>query len=265
MKKFIFLLLIILSISSCATREEIVYFQNLEKLDEMAPIQPFEPRIEVNDVLQITVSSFNPESAAPFNLNYSSQSLSSGSSSLGGSSGGSRSSRGGNALTGYMVETDGTIKFPVLGKISVINKTRRELEEDLGQRLQEYVTDAVVRVRIQNFKVTVMGETGSSVIQVPDEQVSILEVIAMAGDITYEGKRENVLIIRNHNGELSYGRVDLTDVDVFQSPFFYLKQNDIVYVEPTYRQVKSAGFIQDYSGFLSIITSVLSLFFIFTR
>lgn len=254
MKKQFILVISILILTSCSTREEIVYFQNIEKLNSMEPIEQFEPRIVVNDILNIQVSSFNTEVVEPFRMN------------VGGNRGGGGAGGGQNSnLIGYLVEPDGTIKFPILGRISVVNKTRREIEDHLTEQLEEYVTDVVVRVRIMNFRVTVLGETGSSVVQVPDERVSIPEIIAMAGDITYDGKRENILVIRDVNGKKIYRRVDITDADVFENPFYWLKQNDIVYVEPTYRKVKSAGFITSWQGLVSIATTAFSLIILFTR
>lgn len=255
MKKQLILIISFLILTSCSTRKEIVYFQNIEKVNNMEPIEHFEPRIVVNDVLNIQVSSFNTEVVEPFRIN------------VGGRSGGGSSGGGGqnSNLIGYLVEPDGTIKFPVLGRISVVNKTRREIEDHLTQELEEYVKDVVVRVRIMNFRVTVLGETGSSVVQVPDERVSIPEIIAMAGDITYDGKRDNILVIRDVDGKKIYRRVDLTDAEVFENPFYWLKQNDIVYVEPTYRKVKSAGFITSWQGLVSIATTAFSLIILFTR
>lgn len=239
--------------SSCSTRKEIVYFQDIEKIESFDSIEQFQPRIEINDVLSITVSSLNEEVVEPFQMN------------TGGQSGNRGSSGGSNSLYGYLVDTDGNIQFPVLGEIEVVNRTRGELEEYLTRELREYVTDAVVRVRIMNFKITVMGETSSQVIEVPDERISVPQAIAKAGDITYSGKRNNILVIRNHNGKLSYGRVDLTNAEIFKNPYYFLKQNDIVYVEPTYRKVKSAGFITSWQGFVSIITTAFSLVVLFTR
>src|SRR5690606_27670492 len=99
-------------------------------------------------------------------------------------------------------------------------------------------------------KVTVLGEvSGQGVIRIPDERVSVPELIAMAGGITYSGKRDNILVIRDDNGKKTFGWVDMTSSDIFKNPYYFLKQNDIVYVEPTYRKVKSAGFITNYTGF----------------
>ena len=254
MKKFILPLLLILFLASCSTKKEILLFQDIEKIENFEAIEHFEPKIEVNDVLRINVSSLNDEVVEPFQMDMNNQ----------GQNGGGG---GDNAiLNGYLVDADGNIQFPVLGETEVLGMTRGELEEQLTEELREYVTDAVVQVRIVNFKVTVMGEVGSrGVIQIPDERVSMPDLIAMAGGITYNGKRNNILVIRDDNGKKTYGYVDLTSAEIFQNPFYYLKQNDIVYVEPTYRQVKSAGFITNYTGFFSLITSIAGLIFIFTR
>ena len=256
MKKFLLIVLGLLIFSSCSTRKEIVYFQGIENIQSFDSLRKFEPRIEVNDVLNINVSSMNDEVVEPFRMD-----VGSGSGSRSGSSGNNNNA----SMYGYLVDTEGNIQFPVLGEINVINQTRGQLEDYLTRRLKEYVTDVVVRVRIVNFKITVLGETGSSVIDVPDERISVPQAMAMAGDITYDGKRDNILVIRNHNGKLSYGRVDLTSADIFKNPFYYLKQNDIVYVEPTYRKVKSAGFITSWQGIVSIVTTAFSLIVLFTR
>lgn len=247
-------ILFVILLSSCATKEEIVYFQGIEQLYGTDAPKMEEVEIEVNDVLRIDVSSLNDELVKPFEMDYGNQS------SSGGGSGTSNA-----ALQGYLVEVDGNITFPVLGEIQVLNKTKSELEKYLTKELREYIKDAVVRVRIVNFKITVMGETGSSVLEVPDERISVPQAIAMAGDITYDGKRENVLVVRMQDGKMTYGRLDLTSADIFKDPFYYLQQNDILYVEPTYRKVKSAGFITSWQGLVSIVTTAFSLFVLFNR
>lgn len=252
--KFLVFLFGLLFISSCATRKEIVYFQDYERLSNIAAPEDFEALIEVNDVLRIDVSSMDEELAAPFQLNLNSRGS--------GNGGGSNNA----AMTGYLVDSQGDISFPVLGEIHVEGKSKEELQEQLKSELREkYLKDAVVRVRIVNFKVTVMGETGSSVINVVDERISVPQALAMSGDITYDGKRDKILVIRQVDEEMKYAILDLTSVDIFQNPFYYLKQNDIVYVEPTYRKVKSAGFITSWQGIVSIVTTAFSLFVLFNN
>ncbi|SOC80307.1 polysaccharide export outer membrane protein [Salinimicrobium sediminis] len=253
LKSFLLLFGVVL-ISSCSTRKEIVYFQDYERLPNMAAPEDFVAKIEINDVLRVDVSSMDEELAAPFQLNLNNQ-------SAGGGGGGQNA-----AMTGYLVNSEGYINFPVLGEIYVEGKSREELEEELTTVLREkYLKDAVVRVRIVNFKVTVMGETGSSVIDVVDERISVPQAIAMSGDISYDGKRDNILVIRQVDDRLTYETLDLTSVDIFQNPYYYLKQNDIVYVEPTYRKVKSAGFITSWQGLVSIVTTAFSIIVLFSR
>ena len=252
--KYIFVVFILLfTLSGCSTRKEIVYFQKPEDIENMQSLMKFEPTIEVNDVLNVNVSSIDDEVVKPFQKN----------------SGGQQQSGGGQqnpSLRGYLVDIDGDIQFPVLGKIHVAGKKRSELEAFLTKKIKAYVTDAVVEVRLLNFKVTVLGEVGNpGVIQVEDGRISFPELIARAGDVSYSGKRQNIVVIREAGGKKSVGRVDMTSSDVFKNPYYYLKQNDIVYVEPTYKKVKTAGFITSYTGLISLGTTVLSLIILLTR
>ena len=253
MKNKFFLLFSLVLLASCSSRKEIVYFQEAEKLDNMKSLMKFEPVIEVNDILSIKVSSLNDEVSAPFQMN-------SGKQQSGG--GGSQS----QMPQGYLVDIDGDIQFPVLGKIPVANKSRSELEAFLTKEIKAYVTDAVVAVRIINFRVIVLGEAGGqTVVPVENERMSIPELFASVGGITYDGQRKNILVIRESDGVRSVGRVDITSADVFSNPYYYLKQNDIVYVEPTLRKVKSAGWVTSPMGLISIGTTIFGLIALFTR
>jgi len=239
-------------VSSCATKDEVVYFHNSQSLEGKENLLDYEPKIEANDVLRINVSSssVNEEIVAPFQMNQQ-----------GGQSGGG----GGQnlSLTGYLVSPQGTINFPVLGTVEVEGLTRTSIQEKLQKQIAEYVRDPVVDVRIVNFNVTVLGEVGApGRVQITDGRVTMPELLAMSGDITYNGKRENIKIIREVNGVKTVGYIDMTESDLFDSPFYYLKQNDLVYVEPTYRTVKSAGFFTSYQGIISVGTTLVSLYFL---
>ncbi|MDT0689842.1 polysaccharide biosynthesis/export family protein [Salegentibacter sp. F188] len=235
----------ILFLSSCSTRDQIVYFQDAEDLEGMENLLDYEPVIQPNDVLRINVSSEIEEIVAPFQ-NQASR----------GSGGGG----GGNlSLTGYLTNPEGFIQFPILGPIKVGGKTRGGVQKLLQEKIREYVTDAVVDVRIVNFNVTVLGEVNARV-PVTDGRISMPELLATAGGIPYTGKRENILIIREVNGIKSIGRIDMTETNLFSSPYYYLRQNDIVYVEPTYRRIKSAGFFTNYQGIISVGTTIISLY-----
>lgn len=239
-------------VSSCATKDDVVYFNNSEILEGKENLLDYEPKIEANDVLRINVSSssVNEEIVAPFQMNQQ-----------GGQSGGG----GGQSLslTGYLVSPQGTINFPVLGTVEVEGLSRTAIQDKLQKQISEYVRDPVVDVRIVNFSVTVLGEVGApGRVQITDGRVTMPELLAMSGDITYNGKRENIKIIREVNGVKTVGYIDMTESDLFDSPFYYLKQNDLVYVEPTYRTVKSAGFFTSYQGIISVGTTIISLYFL---
>ncbi|TDN82160.1 polysaccharide export outer membrane protein [Salegentibacter sp. 24] len=255
-KKLGMFLILSILLSSCATKDDVVYFNNAESLEGKKNLLEYEPKIEANDVLRINVSSssVNEEIVAPFQMNQQ---------------GGGQAEGGGGqnlSLTGYLVSPEGTINFPVLGTVDVEGMSRTEIQNKLQKQISEYVRNPVVDVRIVNFGVTVLGEVGApGRIQITDGRVSMPELLAMSGDITYSGQRENIMVIREVDGVKSVGYLDMTEVDLFDSPYYYLKQNDIVYVEPTYGRMKSAGFFGSPSSILGLVSSVLSLILIFTR
>ena len=241
-----------LLLASCATKKEILYFQDIESLHLEETDQSFEPVIENNDILYISISSIDPDVVKPFLRDTGNETNTVGNNNP--------------SLRGYLVDASGNIRFPVLGTLSVAGKTRGEIEEDLKARLSQYVTDVVVDVRILNFKVTVLGEVRNpGVFTIDDERVTIPQAIGLAGDLTEDGKRENVTVIREVNGVQKVTRIDLTKSDLFNSDFYFLKQNDVVYVEPSLKGVKQSGFIPDVPALLSLVTIVLSTVIILTR
>lgn len=252
MRKVLLLLLASLAITSCATKKEIVYFQDADSLNSTAMNAVFEPVIEANDILYISVSSLDEEVILPFKRNALTNPIQTNNTNAG--------------LQGYLVNSNGEIQFPVLGSISVSGKTRGAVQEDLRAKIQEYVTDVVVDVRIMNFKITVLGEVNNpGVLRVEDERVTLPEAIGLAGDFTEDGKREAVVVIREQDGKRVVTRVDFTKTELFSSPFYFLKQNDVVYVEPSLKGVKKSGFIPDIPALLSLVTVVLSAVILLTR
>lgn len=251
MNKIAILLLICSSLFSCATKKEILYFQDVENLNLKEIETSFEPIIEPNDILYITVSSIDEEVVRPFKRTI-------------GSEGAPVTNN--IQLQGYLVDADGAIRFPVLGTLSVMGKTRGIVEEELKAKLSEYITDVVVDVRIINFKITVIGEVRNpGVFRIQDERVTLPEAIALAGDLTIDGKRTEVTVIREENGVRKVSRIDYTSSDLFTSPYYFLKQNDIVYVEPSLKGVRKSGFIPDVPALLSLVTVVLSTVILLTR
>jgi len=226
-KQLIFgLVSLALLVSSCATTKDIAYFQNKlinqpEKIDKHAGIV-----IQPKDMISIVVSSRNPELVAMFNLPVITYQA--GSETVGTSAYNQR-------LMGYVVDEQGFIDFPVLGKLNVAGKTRWELADMIKNKLisEGYLTDAVVNVEFMNFKVSVMGEvTSPGTFDIDGDKVTVLQALSLARDLTIFGRRDNVCVIREKDGQRTMYEINLTDVDLFKSPAYYLQQNDIVYVQP---------------------------------
>ena len=227
-KKYSILVLmaLILLVTSCAPVQNIAYFQNKsvntpEQTDKHAGIV-----IQPKDQLSIVVSSRNPELVAMFNLPVVSY-----------QAGSEVTATGGNQkLMGYIVDNNGYIDFPVLGMIKVDGMTRWELAEMIkGKLLAEgLLSDAVVTVEFMNFKVSVLGEVNSpGTYTIQGDKVTVLQALSLARDLTIFGQRENVSVIRERDGERTIYEINLCDVDLFNSPAYYLQQNDIVYVQPS--------------------------------
>ncbi len=251
MKYLLRLLPILLLLSSCATKKEIIYFQDADLLSSEMAGQTFEPIIETNDILYIAISSMNEEVLAPFKRQT-------------GLEGNVNNQNPG--LQGYLVNSEGDIRFPVIGALNVAGKTRGQIEEQLKAELSQFITDVVVDVRIMNFKVTVIGEVNNpGVYNIPDERVTLTQALGLAGDLSEDGRRENVMVIREMDGKQQVTRIDLTKTDFFTSPFYFLKQNDVVYVEPSLKGVKKSGFIPNIPALLSLFTVVLSSVILLTR
>ncbi|WP_396175515.1 polysaccharide biosynthesis/export family protein [Flavobacterium sp.] len=216
-------ILLIIFVGSCASPEKLVYMQNIEAQAGQSS-GSFEPLIQPDDMLQIIVSAVDPETVIPFNLptlgpaaNLISQQT-------------------------YIVDYQGTILFPVLGSLKIGGLTRSQAVSMLVDKLSNYVKDPQINFRILNFKVAVQGEVNKpGVFTISSERITLLEAIAQAGDLTIYGKRDNILVIREQNGTKTYARVDLTKADFFQSPYYYLTQNDVVYVEPNKTKINASA------------------------
>lgn len=223
---FITLFVLLMTMASCGSVKDIAYFQNKavnqpEAVDKHAGIV-----IQPKDMLSIVVSSRNPELVAMFNLPV--VSYQAGSEIVSGA--------GQQRLMGYVVDNEGYIDFPVLGKIQVSSLTRWELSEVIKKRLLDdgLLTDAVVTVEFMNFKISVIGEVNNpGTFTIDGDKVTVLQAISLARDLTIFGERENVTVIRERDGERTMYEINLCDVDMFQSPAYYLQQNDVVYVQPS--------------------------------
>ena len=225
-KSLAFLIILGIFFASCNSTknlQQLVYLQDSTTADKTI-VQNLEPVIQPSDRLSIIVSAFNPVSAAPYNL--------------GGGVSGIDATTGTNTANasnlGYTVKPDGTIQFPQFGKIEVAGKTLQQLNTTLTTLLQKFVTDPMVSISFLNYKITVLGEVARpGPIPAPDGNLNILEAVGVAGDLTLTGRRDNILVIREQNGKREFGRVNLLSKNIFNSPYFHLQQNDVIYVEMT--------------------------------
>ncbi len=257
----------IVLLQSCVTHDELINFTEATfPLDSAAAIaNQIDLKVQPLDLLQITVSSFDPLAAAPFNpqVNPDNAQQSMNPQIITPQSGAGVFPL--ELLQGYFVDGMGMVDFPVLGKLAVAGKTLDEIKQDIYTRLQPYLQDAAVNIRFLNFKVSVMGEVKlPGVLRSSNPRMTILEAISLAGDLTPYANRTNVLLVREIDGQRTYTRIDLRRRDFFDSPYFYLRQNDFIYVEPIQAKVATVAdpaqrFIAYSSGVLSIITLILAL------
>ncbi|WP_396601116.1 polysaccharide biosynthesis/export family protein [Algibacter sp. R77976] len=233
-------IVVLLLFSSCVTKKEVVYFQNAKDFETIVDTDTFAPKFKVNDIVSIFVSTFDLEAVKPFNLLIE----------------GSGES-GQPQLIDYLIDIEGNIDFPVLGKIKLLGLTVQEAQILFKKKLSDYLKDPIVNIRIQNFRISIIGEVSSpGRYDVSGERITILEALALAGDLSIKGKRENVMVIRDFNGTKTYTRVDLTNKELFNSPVFYLTQNDVVYVEPN-NSARSGASGDSRIGTIISITSFL--------
>jgi polysaccharide export outer membrane protein len=245
-KKLIPLVLVTL-LFSCASRKDVVYYQNIDNMQEQQKISSYETRIQPDDLLMIIVSAEDPEIAMPFNLRSVSMVAPARQDLV----------LSQQTMQLYLVDASGAIEFPVLGKLQISGLTRSEVLGMIKKRIAVYIKDPIINLRIMNFKVSVQGEvTAPGTYTVDSERITLIEALSKARDLTIYGKRNNILIIREIDGIKSYNRVDITKTDFINSPFYYLAQNDVVYVEPNQNKINGAA-IGANTGVIISITSIL--------
>ncbi|MDN3549574.1 polysaccharide biosynthesis/export family protein [Mucilaginibacter aquaedulcis] len=209
-------ILLILAMSACAPRRDLVYFSNMANATKVTNLKDQEVHIRENDIVDITMNSLSPESNNLFTTNKPIA--------------GSTSKRNGYQVK---VNKDSSVYLPLIGYFKIGGLTIDKAEEGITTALKKNVKNPEVDIQIVNFKITVIGEVNKpSTFVMDDTNVNLLEALGMAGDMTVYGKRENVLVIRNEDGQKTMARLNLNDKESMNSPYFYLKQNDIVYVEP---------------------------------
>lgn len=234
MKKTIYLLVFACIVTSCVQVKDIAYLQQSSQGQAILKSEKYNARIKSQDILSIAVVSSEPAAASRFNL-------------VAPQIDGTMSSIVSTpVLQNYLVDSDGEINFPSLGKLKVAGLTTRQLEEYIGKQLEPFFSEEmpVITARIMNYSVNVLGEVyRPGKFEASNSRITIFEGLAMAGDMTIYGKRDNVKVIReNEDGEKVIYTLNLNDKKVFDSPAFFLEQNDVVYVEPNQTKANSSRF-----------------------
>lgn len=249
-----FLFLIPVFYFSCASREKIAYYQNIEQVLASDSTTSFDTKLQPDDLLMIVVMAQNAEAAAPFNLpsvmlqsntELETQQL---------------------RVNSYLIDSKGAIQFPVIGEVRLGGLSRSEAISKLISELKKYINDPKVNLRILNYKITVSGEVKQPGVQVVNsERITLVEALAMCGDLTEYGKRNNIMIIREKDGKKEIGRVDITKADFINSPYYYLSQNDHVYVEPNKTKVNASSVGPNTGIIISAISLLLTVVAIIIR
>ena len=250
------LMTIVLLLDACSSAKQVAYFQNIDSTSLTASKGLYDARIMPKDLLTITVVTSDPSTSKPFNLSIQNTLGTDG--RLGSTTG---------SLLQYLVNNDGDIDFPVVGTVHVAGLTKDQCEDLIKSKVKPYLAESenpVVTVSMSSYRVTVAGEvTSPKVVPVTTEKMSVLEALAQAGDLTIYGRRDNVLLIReNADGQKEAHRLNLNDANIINSPYYYVQQNDYIYVEPNSVKAKNSAIGQSttlWFSFVSILTSVAAL------
>ena len=255
MKKILYSLLAVMFIASCSTQKKVPYFQDLKNGGSVEVALPQEITIKPGDKLSIHVNSKDEELVAPFNLRRSQQSM------------------GSQTDLAYTVDKDGNIEFPYLGSIRVEGMTRDDIAKHIKQELldRKMVQDPTVIVDLSNLQISILGDVGKpGKYSIEKDKYTIIDAISEAGDLAITAKRDNIMVLRQENGEQKTYFVNLNDASqLFSSPVYYLQQNDIVYVEPNSKASGQSSInsntMRSTSFWFSAVSLVLTLITFFTR
>lgn len=239
--------------SSCVSTKNITYFQNKDQIDATLSKQLFDAKIMPKDILQIQVFSMTPEASEPFNLLKGSSAATS-----------STTSTNQNSVFNYLVDNDGNINMPIIGKMHLGGLTKNEAEELIKGKVKPYLAESenvVVHVRMMNYKYAILGGVKSpGMYTTQNEKVSILEAIAQAGDLTTFAYRDRIYLIReNSEGQKEYHQLNINDANIISSPYYYLQQNDVIYVESRKTEARNAFISSNTSVWFSLVSSLMSI------
>ena len=251
--KFLFLSLTLALLYSCGSTKDVAYFQNAQNVDFEQSRFLYDAKIMPKDILTITVTTVNPEAAIPFNLTVPTTMNQN-----------QRTTYSRELLQSYLVDNNGQIEFPVVGTVSVGGLTKSDCEKLILSKIRPYLNEnerPVVTVRMTNYKISVLGEVARpGMFTVGNEKINILEALAQAGDLTIYGVRSNVKLIREDaDGKKHIYTLNLNDANLINSPYYYLQQNDIVYVEPNKVKARNSGIGQSTTLWLTSTSILISL------
>ena len=265
MKKKSFIIIfsfVLFFLSSCSSKKKLDYLQNIESVALEASTKNAISTIQPNDQLVIMVTAKDMDVVKPFNQNFSSGQILQYSSASNNLPTQNQVSTSGPT---YIVDSQGNIEFPVIGKINTENKTTEELRDILKKEISKYVLNPQVSVKNTNYKITVLGEVNRpGTYNIPEAKTTVLEVLGLAGDLTIYGNREDILVLRNIDGTMTKERIDLTKADFINSPYFNLKQNDVIIVSPNETKQKTSRLDPNagiYISVASIVVTILALIF----
>lgn len=260
MRKILLVLLTGVLLTGCSTSEEVLYFQDLDEDKDNGIIKAMDSisysKIEPGDILNIRITALDQKTIIPFQFN---RLLTTGDREV------RRGTSGRNMemvrLEGYLVDKHGTINYPQLGDISVDGLTTKEIEKKLERILAPYVDEPTISVRLVNSKISVIGEVNKpGTFTMDEDKLTLLQALGQAGDLTIKGKRTDIVVIRhNKDNERVYKHIDLTDTDWMKSEYYYLKQDDVIYVKPNKTKVKEAGFVGGVGSIVSVASLLVSL------
>lgn len=245
-----FIICIPVLLSSCSTIKNVKYFKDIPdttQFTRLADLKYTEPKIQADDILSINIQTVDP---------FATQSLIQGNvqnSAIGSTSAGST---GGQTIAGYLVDNKGNIEMPVIGKVMLAGLTTEQARDVVREKASQYYKSPTVNLRFANFRITILGEvTKPGTYVVSNEKINILDALGLAGDLTVYGKRENVVLLRQQeNGSREFIRLDLSKSDILNSPYYFLKQNDYIYIEPSKSKIASSDAIQNRN--ITILTTL---------
>ena len=252
--KFTFLsILSLIFLQSCVSKKEMLYLQDIESFNNTEVIYN-NHTLQVDDILKISIGALMPEAAIPYNNVIAGNVVANSIDVL--------------RLDGYLVSQNSTINFPVLGELSVKDKTTQDLEDDIKKLLEDggYLINPNVTVRLLNAKVTILGEVKMpGTFTFTENNISLLQALGLAGDLTINGSREDVVVLRRIDGVQTTSRINLTSANFLSGPYQMVKPNDVIVVNPNSAKLKTAGYVGNISAILGITSVILTSILLFTR